>query len=62
MRTRRRSARILLAAGFLFTAAPVIAQPGANAGPAKAKATTPEIPFESVPNFFKLPAGLVPPS
>src|SRR3954471_19938471 len=28
------------------------------AGPAKAKATTPEIPFESVPNFFKLPAGL----
>ena len=58
MRTRRRSARILLAAGFLFIAAPVMAQPGANAGPAKAKATTPEIPFESVPNFFKLPAGL----
>jgi len=28
------------------------------AGPAKAKATTPEIPFESVANFFKLPAGL----
>ncbi len=28
------------------------------AGPAKAKATTPEIPFDSVPNFFKLPAGL----
>src|SRR5258708_1607576 len=27
-------------------------------GPAKAKATTPEIPFDSVPNFFKLPAGL----
>src|SRR5437762_13061448 len=26
-------------------------------GPAKAKATTPEIPFESVPNFFKLPPG-----
>jgi hypothetical protein len=26
--------------------------------PAKAKATTPEIPFESVPNFFKLPPGL----
>ena len=35
-----------------------MAQPGANAGPAKAKATAPEIPFESVPNFFKLPAGL----
>ena len=28
------------------------------AGPAKARATTPEIAFESVPNFFKLPAGL----
>src|SRR5437867_9314533 len=27
-------------------------------GPAKAKATTPEIPFDSVPNFFKLPPGL----
>ncbi len=37
--------------GFLMTAGPAFAQ-------AKAKATTPEIPFESVPNFFKLPAGL----
>jgi hypothetical protein len=27
-------------------------------GPAKARATTPEIPFDSVPNFFKMPAGL----
>ncbi len=27
-------------------------------GPAKARATTPEIPFDSVPNFFKLPPGL----
>ena len=53
MRTRRCSARILLAAGFLFIAAPVIAQPGANAGPAKAKATTPEIPFESVPELLQ---------
>ena len=26
--------------------------------PAKAKATAQEIPFDSVPNFFKLPAGL----
>ena len=26
--------------------------------PAKAKATTPEIPFESVPNFLKMPPGL----
>ena len=58
MRTRSASARILLAAGLLLIAAPVVAQPGANAGPAKAKATTPEIPFESVPNFFKMPAGL----
>ena len=28
------------------------------AGPAKAKATTPEIPFESVSNFFKMPQGI----
>jgi sugar lactone lactonase YvrE len=28
------------------------------AGPAKAKATTPEIAFDSAPNFFKLPPGL----
>ena len=36
------------------------ASPGAQnvAGPAKARASTPEIPFDSVPNFFKLPAGL----
>src|SRR5260221_14424346 len=27
-------------------------------GPAKARATTPEISFDSVPNFFKLPPGL----
>jgi hypothetical protein len=27
-------------------------------GPAKARATTPEIPFDSAPNFFKLPPGL----
>ncbi|MEQ1913253.1 MAG: hypothetical protein ABMA15_30860, partial [Vicinamibacterales bacterium] len=26
--------------------------------PAKARATAPDIPFDSVPNFFKLPAGL----
>jgi len=30
---------------------------GGGAG-AKAKATTPEIPFESVSNFFKMPAGV----
>jgi NHL repeat-containing protein len=28
------------------------------AGPAKARATTPEIAFDSVPNFIKMPAGL----
>jgi hypothetical protein len=41
---------------LLLSAAPVLAQP--VAGPAKAKATTPEIPFDSVQNFFKMPAGL----
>ena len=50
---RRLSALIVIS---LAAAAPARAQP--VAGPAKAKATTPEIPFESVPNFFKLPAGL----
>ena len=57
MRNRRASIQILLAAGLLLNAAPMFAQ-GGNAGPAKAKPTTAEIPFESVPNFFKLPAGL----
>jgi hypothetical protein len=41
---------------LLLGAAPVLAQP--VAGPAKAKATTPEISFDSVQNFFKMPAGL----
>ena len=50
---RRLSASLVVS---LLAAAPALAQP--VAGPAKAKATTPEIPFESVPNFFKLPAGL----
>ena len=27
-------------------------------GPAKARTTAPDIPFDSVPNFFKLPPGL----
>ena len=34
------------------------AQFGVGGSPAKAKATTPEIPFEAVPNFIKMPAGL----
>ena len=42
--------------GLLFCAGPAFAQN--VAGPAKAKATTPEIPYDSVPNFFKLPPGL----
>ena len=40
----------------LLCAAPAIGQN--VAGPAKARATTPEIPFDSVPNFLKLPPGL----
>src|SRR4249920_399222 len=42
--------------GVLLCTALVLAQGGG--APAKAKATAPEIPFDSVPNFFKLPAGL----
>jgi hypothetical protein len=41
---------------LFLAAAPGLAQP--VAGPAKARTTTPEMPFDSVPNFFKLPAGL----
>src|ERR1700704_6111331 len=51
---RRVSAIIVV--GLLIAAVPAAAQN--VAGPAKARATTPEIPFDSVPNFFKLPAGL----
>src|SRR6266849_8172339 len=45
-----------LVVGLLLSAGPAFAQGGG--APAKAKATTPEIPFDSVPNFFKLPPGL----
>jgi sugar lactone lactonase YvrE len=45
-----------LVVALLLSAAPLVAQP--VAGPAKAKATTPEIPFDTVPNFFKMPTGL----
>jgi hypothetical protein len=45
-----------LVVGMLLAPAPVPGQP--VAGPAKAKATAPEIPFESVPNFFKMPQGI----
>jgi len=40
----------------LFFATPVMGQN--VSGPAKARATTPEIPFDSAPNFLKLPPGL----
>src|SRR5882762_971496 len=42
--------------GLLLVAGSAFAQN--VAGPAKAKASTPEIPFESVQNFFKLPSGI----
>src|SRR6476660_6935101 len=45
-----------LVSALLLFAASASAQP--VAGPAKAKATTPEIPFESVANFFKMPPGV----
>jgi sugar lactone lactonase YvrE len=45
-----------LVVGLLLFAGSVFAQGGGT--PAKAKATAPEIPFDSVANFFKLPAGL----
>src|SRR5881628_3377293 len=51
----RRLSLILASALLLACSAPAFAQGGG--APAKAKATTPEIPFDSVPNFFKLPAG-----
>ncbi len=51
----RRSMTFIVVA-WLAGAGAAVAQGGG--APAKAKATTPEIPFESVANFFKLPAGL----
>src|SRR5437899_9011202 len=51
-----RRVRASVVVGLLLCAGQAFAQN--VAGPAKAKATTPEIPFESVQNFFKLPAGL----
>jgi len=40
--------------GLLLCTAPVLAQPQ----PAAARDTTPEIPYDSVENFFKMPPGL----
>ena len=45
-----------LVVALLLMSGPAIAQP--VAGPAKARATTPEIPFDTVPNFFKMPSGV----
>jgi hypothetical protein len=47
---------VCIGVGLLLCAGALIAQGGGAA--AKAKATTPEIPFDTVPNFFKVPAGL----
>jgi hypothetical protein len=47
---------LCFACGLLLCAGLLLAQGGG--APAKAKATTQEIPFDLVPNFFKLPAGL----
>jgi len=51
-----RRSTVCFVVGLLLFAGSVFAQGGGT--PAKAKATAPEIPFDSVPNFFKLPAGL----
>ena len=51
----RRVYASVVVVGLLISAGPAFAQN--VAGPAKAKATTPEIPFDSV-NFVKMPAGL----
>jgi hypothetical protein len=42
--------------GLLFCAAPALAQVPRPA--AKARATAPEIAYESVPNFYRMPPGL----
>src|SRR5580765_3277477 len=51
-----RRSTVCFVVGLLLSAGSVFAQGGGT--PAKAKATAPAIPFDSVPNFFKLPAGL----
>jgi sugar lactone lactonase YvrE len=51
----RRLIFAVVVGGFLAAGAAQAQNVGA---PAKARATAPDIPFDSVPNFFKLPAGL----
>jgi DNA-binding beta-propeller fold protein YncE len=54
---RRFSAGIVV--GLLLCTGLALAQGGAPApAAAKARATTPEIPYDSVPNFLKMPPGL----
>src|SRR5438552_2574398 len=53
---RRLSA--IVVAGLLLSGAPAFTQGPVPAPEAKAKATTPEIPFDSVPNFLKMPPGV----
>src|SRR5438132_13905922 len=48
--------RVAVAVAVLLWGGRMLAQN--VSGPAKARATTPEIPFDSVPNFCKLPTGL----
>ncbi len=43
---------------ILLSLAGLLACAGAALAQAPARATAPDIPFESVPNFFKMPAGL----
>ena len=50
--TRRLSVLLVV----LLLGGPVMGQQAAT--PAKARGTSPEIPFDSAPNFFKMPAGL----
>src|SRR2546430_15366857 len=50
---RRLSA--IVVAGLLLSGAPAFTQGPVPAPEAKAKATTPEIPFDSVRNFLKMP-------
>ena len=49
---------VSLVVGLLLCASGVTAQQPAEPQPAKAKATAPEIPYDSLPNVYKMPAGL----
>ena len=44
--------------GLLFYTAPALAQGPGSQPAAKARATAPEIPYDSVPNFYRMPPGL----